>query len=219
LDDKPATGPIIGILLAAGRGRRFDASGAHNKLLQTLPDGTLVAVASARNLLARLPRVLAVVGPHAALPESGLAHALREAGCEVSVCGEADAGMGVSLAHALREAEVWQPSGWLIALADMPWVATQTLAALLAAATQQASLATASLVPSSGIFAPYYRGQRGNPVLFLRQHLPALLALQGDQGARALLQRLPPLAVAVDDPGILQDIDTPLDLPGFKNHA
>lgn len=50
----------VGILLAAGRGRRFDPSGTRNKLLQPLPNGEPVAVASARALLAVLPKVIAV---------------------------------------------------------------------------------------------------------------------------------------------------------------
>jgi molybdenum cofactor cytidylyltransferase len=38
----------VGILLAAGRGRRFDPAGLRNKLLQPLADGEPVVVASAR---------------------------------------------------------------------------------------------------------------------------------------------------------------------------
>lgn len=53
----------VGILLAAGRGRRFDPSGERNKLLQALPGGEPVVVASAHALLAVLPRVIAVVPP------------------------------------------------------------------------------------------------------------------------------------------------------------
>ena len=45
-----------------------------------------------------------------------------------------------------------------------------------------------------------------------RVHLDALLALRGEQGARALLQAFPVTEVMVDDPGILRDIDTPADL-------
>lgn len=32
--------PVVGVLLAAGRGSRFDAAGVANKLLAPLPDGT-----------------------------------------------------------------------------------------------------------------------------------------------------------------------------------
>jgi molybdenum cofactor cytidylyltransferase len=55
-------------------------------------------------------------------------------------------------------------------------------------------------------------GRRGNPVGFGRVHLAALLALEGDQGARRLLQTCPVTEVPVEDPGIFRDIDTPADL-------
>ena len=47
---------IVGVLLAAGRGARFDPSGTHNKLEQTLANGDMLAVAAAKNLLLELDR-------------------------------------------------------------------------------------------------------------------------------------------------------------------
>ena len=46
---------IIGIMLAAGRGTRFDPTGQRNKLLAPLPDGRAVLRASCANLLADKP--------------------------------------------------------------------------------------------------------------------------------------------------------------------
>jgi len=187
---------LTGILLAAGRGRRFDPAGARNKLLQTLPGGELVVAASARRLLACVPRVVAVVPPD----DGGVGGILRSLGCEVTVCLEADTGMGASLVHALRHALA--ADGWLVALGDMPFVAPATLAALRDA-----------VVDGAGIAVPVHEGRRGNPVAFAACHRDALLGLGGDQGARRLLQAYPVLEVAVPDAGILRDIDTPSDLP------
>jgi molybdenum cofactor cytidylyltransferase len=184
-----------GILLAAGRGRRFDPSGAQNKLLQALPGGELVVAASARTMLAVLPCVLAVVRPGA----DRVAAILRELGCEVEVAEDADSGMGASLLHAIRCTQ--GASGWLIALGDMPHVHSSTIAALAAA-----------LAAGVDIAAPMYRGRRGNPVGFSRIHLPLLLALQGDQGARNILRQHPVWDVEVADAGVLQDVDTLQDL-------
>lgn len=186
---------IVGILLAAGRGRRFDPSGAHNKLLQPLDGGEAVAVASAKNLLAAVARVVAVVRPG----DEPVAAALRAAGCDVTVCADADEGMGASLAHALGQAP--EAAGWLLALADMPRVRADTMRRLAQA-----------VADGAGIAAPQHQGRRGNPVAFGRAHLAALLALRGDQGARALLAAHPVCMVAVDDPGVLLDIDTRADL-------
>ena len=48
-------GRMTGILLAAGKGSRFDPAGLQNKLLQVLPGGACVAAAAAANLAAGLP--------------------------------------------------------------------------------------------------------------------------------------------------------------------
>jgi molybdenum cofactor cytidylyltransferase len=191
-----AVANVAGILLAAGRGRRFDPLGTRNKLLQLLPSGEPVVVASARNLLSVLPRVIAVVPPQ----DGGVADALRALGCEVTLCAEADSGMAASLVQGITSS-LPQADAWLVALGDMPYVAPSTLRALLDA-----------LGDGAGIAAPVFEGRRGNPVAFGAVHLPALLALQGGHGARALLKTASVTEVAVDDPGILRDIDTPGDL-------
>ena len=184
----------VGILLAAGRGRRFDPSGAHNKLLVRLGDDAVVA-ASARALLSSLSDVVAVVPPD----DGGVGAALRALGCDVTVCAEADSGMAASLVHGLWR--VPQADGWIVALGDMPHVQPSTVAALARALEQGADIAV-----------PVHAGRRGNPVAFGRLHLPALLALEGDQGARAIVHGNPVHEVAVDDPGIHLDIDTLSDL-------
>jgi len=188
---------IVGILLAAGRGKRFDPACVRNKLLQALPGGVPVAAASARALLAAMPRVVAVVRPD----DAATASLLRGMGCEVVACADADSGMAASLVCGVQHAQ--DAAGWLIALADMPFVRTATMAALAQAVAKGGE---------ASIAAPIYEGQRGNPVAFGRAHLPALLALQGDQGARGILKNNPVNDMAVDDPGILQDIDTPSDI-------
>lgn len=190
----------VGILLAAGRGRRFDPSGHRKKLLQALPgSGDVVAAASARVLTGVLARVVAVVRPG----DDDVAAVLRGAGCEVVIAAHADDGMAASLAAALRyslDAGV-APSGWIVALADMPFVAPATVQALVAA-----------LAGGAQIAAPICDGRRGNPAGFAASLLPELLALQGDEGARSLFARHGFSAVVTDDAGVLRDIDQPSDL-------
>ena len=40
--------------------------------------------------------------------------------------------------------------------------------------------------------------------------------LGGDRGAFSILEQHPPRLIDVDDPGVLQDIDTPDDLAGWR---
>ncbi len=189
---------IVGILLAAGSGLRFDPSGARNKLLAPLADGQPVAVAAAKAMLGALPHVTAVVRDG----DSELAALLRALGCTVAPCADAGLGMAASLVHGVRHAQA-RADGWVVALADMPYVRTATITALCAAIEQGATIA-----------APFHDGRRGNPVAFHRTHLDELLALRGDSGARILLQAHRVSEVGVDDPGIFPDIDTPADLTG-----
>ncbi|GAA4033717.1 nucleotidyltransferase family protein [Actimicrobium antarcticum] len=198
------TGHCTGIVLAAGRGRRFDPSGLQDKLLQILPLGEHsqhsqhIAVQSAQRMAAVLPTTLVVVHPDALR----LMTVLHEAGCVTSCCADAAAGMGHTLAHAVRTCA--SASGWIIALADMPHVKSSTIAALDAAIRDGADIAV-----------PVYLGQRGNPVGFSRQHRDALLRIRGDRGARDIVRMSLVTEVEVDDPGILIDIDTPEDLLQF----
>ena len=184
-----------GLLLAAGRGTRFDPHGQQNKLLAPLPDGTPIARAAAHTMLAVLPRVIAIVRPGA----EALAHLLNEVGCEVVFAADAERGMGASLAagvHASAEAD-----GWVVALADMPWILPATVEAV-----------ARKLGEGAPIVAPVHRGQRGHPVGFGGVHGEALAALDGDTGARSLLASPDLTTIAVDDPGVLADVDTPGDL-------
>lgn len=187
---------VVGILLAAGRGRRFDPTGSSNKLLEYVNSTETVAAASARAMLAVLPTVIAVVPSI----DGAVARALRAVGCEVTVCPDAERGMATSLVHGLRRS-LPGAQAWIIGLADMPYVAPGTIAALRQALVQGAAIA-----------APVHAARRGNPVAFGVSHLAELLALEGEHGARALLRAHFVTEVAVHDPGIHRDIDTVADL-------
>ncbi|MCC8403965.1 nucleotidyltransferase family protein [Paraburkholderia sp. MMS20-SJTN17] len=184
-----------GVLLAAGFGSRFDPNGLHNKLLAHMPDGTPVAHEAAHRLLRVVPRVVAVVRPGS----DALARVLNDAGCDVVFAASAERGMGASLAAGIAASD--EAEGWLVALADMPRIALATIEAVARALDNGAPLV-----------APFYEGQRGHPVGFGIEHRDALLALDGDSGAKALLMSHALTRIDVDDPGILRDVDTPDDL-------
>ncbi len=184
---------IVGLLLAAGASSRFGA----DKLLHDLPHGVPMAVQAARHLKAVLPDVIAVVRP-------GGGDLERRLGAEdvaVVVCERADEGMGASLACAVRAAR--EADGFVVALADMPFVRPSSILAVRDALAAGAALA-----------APYWRARRGHPVGISARFRPVLEGLAGDEGARALLARHAAelIKVPVGDPGVLRDIDRPEDL-------
>jgi len=188
---------IIGLLVAAGYGRRFDPTGTVSKL-ETRLEGTMVALRAAQPLLAQCDRVIAAVRPES----TRLAQALAAAGCEIAlVTGEE--GMGTSIACGARQAALHEALGMLLVQpADMPWLAASSVRQVV-----QAKAAAGEL-----IVVPTYRGQDGHPVRFDRSLVPALSQLGGERGARQLLLRHPPLRIPVDDAGVVRDLDEPQDL-------
>ncbi|WP_133647021.1 nucleotidyltransferase family protein [Paraburkholderia flava] len=189
-----------GVLLAAGYGSRFDPDGIHNKLLARLPEGMSVAHESAHRLLRVVSKVIAVVRPGS----DALARELNDAGCVVVFSAAAERGMGASLAAGVEASD--DADGWVVALADMPRIAQATIEAVAKA-----------LGAGAPLVAPFYRNQRGHPAGFGNAHRAALLALDGDAGARALFASQAVTRVDVDDPGILRDIDTPADLQALDD--
>jgi molybdenum cofactor cytidylyltransferase len=195
-----AVAPPAAVLLAAGAGARFGGS----KLLAPLPAashgvaaGTPIGVAACLHLVAALPRVIAVVRPG----DRALAARLRDTGADVVVCDRAQEGMGVTLAAGVEASH--DAGGWVVALADMPWVAPASIAAVAGALREGAS-----------IVAPVHGGRRGHPVGFAARHYASLAALQGDEGARSVVARHIGLLreIALDDAGVLRDVDRPEDL-------
>ena len=93
--------------------------------------------------------------------------------------------------------------GWCLLPADMPYVRSSTTQRVIDALATDAELA-----------APYYKGRRGHPVAISRRFATALLALDGDTGARHIIERNTGLMTAIDcdDSGVLIDIDVPADI-------
>ena len=64
-----------------------------------------------------------------------------------------------------------------------------------------------------GIIAPAYRGRRGHPVLFDLKYRDELYCLEGDTGARKIVEAHPEdvFEVAADSESVITDIDTKSD--------
>ena len=189
---------VIGLLLAAGHSRRF---GSQNKLIQPLSDGGLLALSSASRLLEVLPNSLAIVRPDAI----ELTAKLANLGINTIACEDNEQLMADSLVAGIRFASSFypQPHGYIVALADMPFVQSATI--------RQIEM---RLLQGAGIVVPRHQGQRGNPVGFSAKFTDDLLRLSGDQGARVLFEKYQSDIeyIDTDDAGILMDIDTPEDL-------
>lgn len=183
------------LLLAAGFSRRFGGS----KLHHPLPDGPSILQQTLLRLQAATPNIILVT--RRALLDAGMLGDMRLSdGIRIELCPDADQGMGHSLAFGARRLPDWD--GCLVALADMPFITTDTYRQLLAA------------LRSRRIVLPRYQGQYGNPAGFGSVFFAELSRCHGDSGARAVVQAHRDClhAVDVDDPAIHRDIDTPADL-------
>ena len=190
-------GPIVGILLAAGKGERFGGGVGKSKLLSTLPDGLPIALTAARNLQAACDRLLVVLRPG----DTALANLVAAEGFAVVVCQDADAGMGHSLAAGIRAS--LEAGAWVVALADMPYIQSTSHHAV-----------AARLRAGDSLVATKFQSRRGHPVGFSGRWFDQLSVLTGDQGGKAILEQHPAEVnlVEIEDPGVVRDIDRPEDL-------
>ncbi|MGG2399404.1 NTP transferase domain-containing protein [Pseudomonas sp. SH1-B] len=184
---------VAALMLAAGYSRRF---GSDKRRLQ-LADGRSLLSASLALPCALLHEVWLVLRPDDDATELALPAKVRLVQYPTTVQG-----MGHSLAAGITRLQT-QSSAQAVAifLADMPHIRRESLEALLARAN------------AGNIVQPSYQGKRGHPVLFGRDFWPQLARLSGDAGARALLQENAQAVqlVELDDPGVLQDIDSAAD--------
>lgn len=194
-----------GILLAAGFGRRFNANAEppQDKLLTQLSNHKTIKNKSilwhsATALINALPNSIAVIQPDQ-IERKAL---LQDLGFVVLESERAETGMGYAIADAVLASQ--QANGWLIALADMPWVTTELIQQVSQQVSAQASIA-----------APRFNGQRGQPVAFGTAWGKQLAALEGDVGARALLQRNDINWLDWHDDSIHRDVDTQKDLIAY----
>ena len=123
------------------------------------------------------------------------------AGRSIAFAHNADwaTGMASSIGCGLRAAG--DCDGLLICLGDQPEVRAALLDRVIAAGRDADAIAACD-----------YGEALGPPALFPARCFGALAALEGDRGARALLDEDPHAVVRVPFPGGLRDIDRPSDL-------
>ena len=130
------------------------------------------------------------------------------AGLMVEVLTVADAATGLSASLRAGAAAMGR-GGLLILPADMPDITPQDLAQVMAAARQH---------PDSITRATASDGTPGHPVVFPPDLLASFAELQGDEGARSILQAHKSRLRLVPLPGrhALTDLDTPEDWAAWR---
>lgn len=192
---------ITPLVLAAGQSSRFGS----DKLLHPIShqgDEKPLILHSLSPWIEVFPAVTVVVRED----NEALLQLLK--GCHVSdrlkliTTANAHKGMSQSLIAGVKAHE--QSDGWLVGLADMPYLDSGVIAASLTA-----------LESGATITVPEFRERRGHPVGFAARFLPQLLNLDGDNGARAIIDASKALVCSIpaDHDGIFRDIDRLEDIP------
>jgi molybdenum cofactor cytidylyltransferase len=190
------------IILAAGTSTRM----GQPKQLLPLGGTTLLAHAIENVRSAGLVEIVLVLGASAEAIRRQLPQSLLK-GLRVVVNQTYAQGMASSLHEGLSALDP-QCAAALIVLGDQPLVRPQTLQQIMAGYHRS----------GAQIVIPTHQGKRGNPVLLGRPVFPEVMALQGDTGCRAIFASHlgATLNVAVEDPGILLDIDNQDDYDRLK---
>ncbi len=189
---------IAGLLLAAGGSRRFKSQ----KLVARHRGVALVEHAAMR-LRAATDRVIVVVGHDAEAVRRALS------GLDVLIVEnpEWERGLSTSIRRGV-EAMPDDAEALVIAVGDQPGLDPGVAQSLIARWRQT----------GRPIVSASYRGVRGHPVLFARPVFTELLELQGDAGARLLIERSPGRVSYVEvDAEMPPDVDTTEQLAALES--
>lgn len=209
---------VVGVLLAGGRGTRFEGG---NKLLAEFEGQALVGHAARSLANADLERAVAVLGHDADAVEPALDGIVDE----TVYNPEYERGQSRSVRAGAEVARARGADAALFLPGDMPCVDAETVDALVAAyedgggdgggeedgrdeEEDASGRGDGSDEADEAILVPTVDGRRGNPVLFGAARFADLAALSGDVGGRALFEGEAVRSVPVDDPGVRCDVDT-----------
>ncbi|MBB4569878.1 NTP transferase domain-containing protein [Rhizobium leucaenae] len=184
------------VLLAAGKARRMGEGGPHKLLAEF--DGIPLVRRSAMTALAGVGSAVVAVTGHR---HGEIVQALAGLAIERVHNPDYVSGMASSLVAGISAPVAQRADGVLVMLADMPGVTSDDLKTLIAAFRKANGQAIVRAVS---------RGKRGNPVILPRAVFDAVMRLEGDVGARHIIETagLPVIDVDIGDAAHL-DVDTP----------
>lgn len=184
------------LLLAAGQARRMGKDGPH-KLLAEFDGVPLVRRVAEMLLASQAAPVVAVTGHRREEVEAALS------GLDIRGQFNPDypSGMASSLVTGFSAPELASGDGVLVMLGDMPGVTAKHVNMLVSAFREAGGGVVVRSVSE---------GKRGNPIILPRIAYDAVLRLEGDVGARAIIENSGLSVIDVDiGPAAHLDVDTP----------
>ena len=183
---------LLGILLAGGRGERM---GLRPKALMPIGESTFMGMIVETMRKAGIEDITVVLGFHA-----DEVRPYVPKGVDIAVNPNPEKDMLSSLLTGLKSASA-EHTGGMIALTDYPLVKLSTYKLLIEEHRKNPGC----------LISPVHDNHGGHPVIFPRVLFDELASAPLEIGARHVVRANPELRrfVAVDDPGISIDINTP----------
>lgn len=201
---------ITCIVLAAGMSRRM---GEANKMLLPFGSSTIFETTLSNISQANIGEVIVVVGF-----EAEKINKLMNSGQWIIDSGQYliientdyEKGMTSSIKAGIRAVEIRNPkpeSPFMICLSDMPLISPEEYRFL---ANQFSAI---SKDDKQAIVVPFFKGEKGNPVIFSAFYKNALLHLSDTEGGKSILKAHQKHVYKIDMPSdsVLRDADTKED--------
>ena len=188
---------ISTILLAAGQSKRMNTE---NKLVKKIKGIPLIKCALNNILKSSVNEIVIVLGYQSEIIEKLID---KNDKIKFVLNSNFETGMASSIRKGVENLSK-KTDAFFISLGDMPSINYDTYDQLIECKKNQK------------IIVPMFKGQKGNPVLFPKSFEKIMLSIQGDYGAKKILEnnKKQVLNIEINDPGIIKDIDV---LDDFNN--
>ena len=188
---------VVAIVVAAGLSSRMDGA---QKLLLPFRGKTMIEWVVDQIRIGGIDEIIVVTNPTISdqIPKMNSTKRV--------VNPDFQNGLTSSIRHGILACSS-QVDGFMICLADMPFIDARVYQLL-----KSAFIASHESDPLT-LVAPFYKKQKGNPVIFSSAYRLQLLNHLEPDGCKSILQEnfKHVLKVSVDEDSILKDIDTPSD--------
>ena len=186
---------IAGIVLAAGKGTRFGGDKMLHPVQSHNGDMLPMGLLSALNLKPWVDQVICVVRAQ----DTALITLYEQHGFKTHISENFELGISASLVAGIKASA--EASMYVLALGDMPFINVKTYESIRGAIDKS---------NKDKIIQPKFDNKPGHPMVFPKRLKPELLSLQGDVGARSLVNKESEnlITVDVEDAGIHWDLDT-----------
>jgi molybdenum cofactor cytidylyltransferase len=195
--------PTAGIILAAGRSKRL----GRPKQLLRVKGGILIERVINAALASNLDRIVLVLGYQHEVIARHLGRQTGISRLKVVISRRYREGISRSICTGLKEVMDTHPSVMFL-LGDQPLVDPPAINDLLIAFRNS----------TRDICVPAQHKNRGNPTIFSRKFYDSIMRIQGDSGAREIIESNPATVYAfpTQNPAYFFDIDTEADLKVWK---